>query len=381
MQLKNFIATLMIATVAATISLTALVVPVLAEDDHDQNDLTSVRRFGAVGNGIHDDTLAFKRAVETTPTGGTLRIPAGKYVLTDTIVVKKAITISGSGHGSQIYGKNPYTVIRLDGVNNAVIRDLYLGSASNAPGVSLLELRASAHIRIDNITMLGGHYGLFLNGALINTIVDLHSGTNFGGFFAPTAVTNTWVWAQRINLASGHYAANANTFIAPVLEGGVNGIVVTDTGGEGSLNITGGTIEGVSGTALTFNRASLSSSVTGVHFEANGDADVIIQDASNIRLSSIVSYKLIALHGDTRNITVSDSIADSVSIDYNSGPIQPTPSGAKRITLQNISTCVTATSSITPPPTNAYVPGPSQSPDPTRPDIIYMNIGRICNGL
>ena len=40
-----------------------------------------VRRFGARGDGGHDDTLAFQRAVDATPAGGVLDVPAGSYVI------------------------------------------------------------------------------------------------------------------------------------------------------------------------------------------------------------------------------------------------------------------------------------------------------------
>jgi polygalacturonase len=40
-----------------------------------------LRRFGARGDGDHDDTLAFQRAVDATPAGGVLDVPAGSYVI------------------------------------------------------------------------------------------------------------------------------------------------------------------------------------------------------------------------------------------------------------------------------------------------------------
>src|SRR5262249_36597330 len=139
---------------------------------------------------------------------------------------------------------------------------------------------------------------------------DMRSGVNIGGFFAPVSPTNTWVKGEPSNQIS----ANANTFIAPVLEGGANGIVLTDNAGQGSLNIVGGTMEGISGTALMLSGTNLPSSVTGTHFEANG-VDVSIQAASNIRLSAIVSLSQINLLGDTRNVSITDSVANNIFLD------------------------------------------------------------------
>jgi parallel beta-helix repeat protein len=42
----------------------------------------SVKSYGAVGNGIHDDTAAFQAAINSLPsTGGTVTVPAGTYLI------------------------------------------------------------------------------------------------------------------------------------------------------------------------------------------------------------------------------------------------------------------------------------------------------------
>lgn len=40
-----------------------------------------VRRFGARGDGRHDDTLAFQRAIDALPEGGVLDVPPGDYLI------------------------------------------------------------------------------------------------------------------------------------------------------------------------------------------------------------------------------------------------------------------------------------------------------------
>jgi len=133
-----------------------------------------------------------------------------------------------------------------------------------------------------------------------------------------------------------------------VLEGGVNGIWLIDSNSEGSLNIVGGTIEGLGiicncgGVALKLNSTGLPSSITGTHFEANYGADVVLQKASNVRFSAIFSDKQISLYGDTRNVTISDTMAQNIFIDIGDGAYTTAPgigTGAKRIILQNITTC------------------------------------------
>jgi hypothetical protein len=264
-DLKNL--RLILLTIAASFAIVGSAAA-LSEDGAN----TYVKKFGAKGDGITDDTTAFKQAISAINGGGTLILPAGNYVLKDTIVITKPVTIVGTGFATQIYGATNKTLFQFVNVNNSAIRDVYLGSNATQPGISLIEFVNSHHNQINNVTLLGGYYGLHFQGSLLNTVIDLRSGANFQGFFAPTSTNQTWVMAERYN----NIAANSNTFIAPVLEGGSNGIVLDDSSclsgscGEGSIHVLGGTIEGVSGAGLQFRGSFLPSSITGLHFEANG---------------------------------------------------------------------------------------------------------------
>jgi len=69
----------------------------------------NVKWFGAKGDGIADDTNAFNNALKMTPKisyqigGGTFFIPAGRYKITDTIIIDRSqIKISGAGLGLTI---------------------------------------------------------------------------------------------------------------------------------------------------------------------------------------------------------------------------------------------------------------------------------------
>lgn len=59
---------------------------------------SNVKDFGAVGNGITDETQAFKNAIAATPKGNALLIPAGTYKITATLNINKGIALRGEGH-------------------------------------------------------------------------------------------------------------------------------------------------------------------------------------------------------------------------------------------------------------------------------------------
>jgi hypothetical protein len=358
------------ALLFAMVTSLAFVGPASALDEDGANSL--VKLSGAAGDGITDDTFSFQQAFAKAAAGGYVIIPEGHFKLTGTIVITKPVIIVGKGFSTQIFITNNQTMFQFVNVNNSAIRDVYLGSDSTTG--HLIEFINSHHNQINNVTMLGGNYGLHLKGSLLNTIIDLRSGTNFQGFFAPTSTNNVWVYAEPF----GGISANANTFIAPVLEGGTNGIVLADGNGQGSLNIFGGAIEGLSGTGFTFQGTFLPSSITGTHFEANGVADIAIVGSSNIRMTAIASLPnstssgltLISVTGDSRNVQLTDSLITSIAV----------ANTTKRIQLQNITFGIAA--NYTAYLANVRLPAPLSTTNPIGAlvNITAYNVGNYAAG-
>src|SRR5438093_9733748 len=139
---------------------------------------------------------------------------------------------------------------------------------------------------------------------MTGTFVDLRSGANIGRFFGATSVNQYWVFGERSNTIS----ANANTFLAPCLEGGTNGIRIEDTNSEGSITVVGGTIEGVTGYAIALQGTGLPSSISGTHMEFNGQGDISLDGASRVRLQSVLATTRIAIAGTSLNTSITDSM-------------------------------------------------------------------------
>lgn len=60
------------------------------------NDVVSVKEFGAVGDGVSDDTAAIQAAITATY-GGSVFFPAGTYKVTSTISVTNEVSLIGAG--------------------------------------------------------------------------------------------------------------------------------------------------------------------------------------------------------------------------------------------------------------------------------------------
>lgn len=100
----------------------------------------SARDFGAVGDGAADDTAAIRKALEeVAPGGGIVNLPAGKYLISDSLSVPNGTTLLGEGTRWEggatrlIVEKNGFPAVRLGhaaGVKGLAI--VYPNNADNA---------------------------------------------------------------------------------------------------------------------------------------------------------------------------------------------------------------------------------------------------------
>ncbi len=126
-----------------------------------------VRDFGAVGDGVHDDTDAFVKAIDSANQAGhRVIIPAGVYRITKEIAIPDGITLVGEGPGSEVLG-TPYdgSLIWFDGgaepvfqltCSNCGLRELAIADANvgatESDGLAILaHNRLVESVRIERV--------------------------------------------------------------------------------------------------------------------------------------------------------------------------------------------------------------------------------------
>jgi len=107
-------------------------------------DSVSVKDFGAVGDGVTNDTVAIQDALSSGETG--IYVPSGHYIITDVLPVSDSVTVFGDGWGSYIQqttlnkdafvagNSNTFKGLRIkvaDGNDTAFVNCIYAVSVNN----------------------------------------------------------------------------------------------------------------------------------------------------------------------------------------------------------------------------------------------------------
>jgi hypothetical protein len=89
----------------------------------DNAGVANVRCFGAIGDGVADDTAKIQSAINSSPGKGIVFFPAGTYKISSTLVVNRNLALCGAGLG--------ITLLRL---SDSAIAELFVHSPSATNG-------------------------------------------------------------------------------------------------------------------------------------------------------------------------------------------------------------------------------------------------------
>jgi hypothetical protein len=278
---------------------------------HDKlQDIVSVKDFGAVGNGIADDTTAINNAIAAVGIGGALFFPKGTYLTTNTIDLRRRFvqstdaTISGNHAnivailgGNSISGNNPAqwigTVSRVGGVTSTpTVR--VMGAKGQHIGVQWTEYLQVYADTMDSTTTSCAYSSFWFRNA---TKLELTAN------FASTGSSIQWInenefFLNRVKefIMDGTYAHNNNRFYGGTFEGST---ITINRGGSNTFNNVRfeGTNSVTFGSDAQFNTIiqSWTSSVAPWHTEIqgatlvdNGIGNALVREASMNRVTHIV---------------------------------------------------------------------------------------------
>jgi hypothetical protein len=162
----------------------------VALTQHEKNaEVISVKDFGAVGNGIVDDTTAFQNAADAAAFGGSIYIPVGTYNISSAITWNaKALTWYGDGPASSVI---------------VGIADTLIFNAGSTSRIGITEIRGIGFKT--TIANTAGCIKLFFDGSAGAAL----------GYPRPSCVLDNLIF-QGVNIFSSHWATCIYTIDALV---------------------------------------------------------------------------------------------------------------------------------------------------------------------
>lgn len=141
-------------------------------------EIINVRDFGAVGNGVTDDSTAFQNAIDAIASAesGVLMVPPGTFYIGTSLDLASNIQIVGAGKGITTLKGAPRTtpngatvssnILTGDSLTNVVLKDMTFDggiygpsyTAGNGPPLALVDFESCTNVTVENCNLLGFIY-------------------------------------------------------------------------------------------------------------------------------------------------------------------------------------------------------------------------------
>lgn len=153
--------------------------------------VVTASQFGAVGDGVADDTAAIQAAIDALPpAGGTVVFPTGTYLLSAAITVRSELRLVGEGDAASVLYQPNANVNGLVGtdIDRLTVENLKLFGPQTGSGVGILLLRdlhaATTYCTFRNLYVASwGSDGINISNPIVSTFSRVVSETNGGHGF------------------------------------------------------------------------------------------------------------------------------------------------------------------------------------------------------
>lgn len=183
----------------------------------------NVKKFGAKGDGVSDDSKAINKVLDMVTAGQTVYFPAGNYLVNDALILrnKKSVTILGDGNASRLFVDKQqtrtskttfYSTLSIDECSNSIIKNLCIESRGENWGDADAGGKFSEpDQRTDWMINKGGHAVLITRstGISINNVIARFCGSS-GVFYASSCdmVTFNSCFANAASLGYAGFAVD-----------------------------------------------------------------------------------------------------------------------------------------------------------------------------
>ena len=254
------------------------------------NDIVSVKDFGAVGNGVTDDTVAIQAAINAC-LGKTIYFPSGRYNITSALVATPSTAVNFIGDS-----KNTSLIVTALDINileiNASTSDLYYFTAENLgfyngsggstnSGILLTGVHGVRRSAINNCHFAGTFHGITISSTTITDWLQIN-----GNFFNNYGLNYCRFGVYSTGGTLGQFTITNNMFLNPQISFSAG---ISLTGAFGDFAITGNNFDGGNqGIHLDGTGAAYASNfvITGNKFDGANQYNVEITNCSFFRVTN-----------------------------------------------------------------------------------------------
>ena len=190
-------------------------------------DFVSAKDFGAVGDGVTDDTAAIQSALDAAYVngGGVVNVPPGIYAIFGTLMHKPGVTLTGQNYASEYYPNSPY---------NEIIGTMFLkeDSGVNGPIIEMATASAVNGIYFKHMKVGGANTGIIrmgpsaVTGECFNAVVQncqifghaitaagVYAAAQCHGIYGPDTTFTPTVKQRYFNRVINNYVTNCDEAI------------------------------------------------------------------------------------------------------------------------------------------------------------------------
>jgi hypothetical protein len=188
------------------------------------NGWVDVKDYGAVGNGVNDDTVPVTSAITSLPAaGGVVYFPPGTFVVRE-VVVPSNITIQGCGTQASVLLSTVANTAILTVPNGASAVSIanigltYSASLEPASGGDAIHLQSTTGVHIRDVAIINPYIGVHVDGkndSCKSTRIDSVTVTCNAGAFAGVSVSGGGLGCVSINTLMTDCVVRSTASTAP----------------------------------------------------------------------------------------------------------------------------------------------------------------------
>ena len=260
----------------------------------------NVLDFGAVGNGVADDSSAIQAAVNSLTNGGTVFFPTGTYLcLSGLTVANNKTSLDFAGNAVLTYTTPTQILLTFSGTNcelrNAIINAPAVFDGTNAlPGYGIVQITgeffSANDCVINNVPRIGFWFSNTNNGSITNCKIN---GGTTEGFYTESNTLHAGIYIDPNSTGSQGNFIIANNYINRCVQGALSGNLGSGSQ-EQSITVSGNVFElcwnhgwytsgignGISVTGNAFNACQIPIALTGSNHTVTGNAIVVATTGS-----------------------------------------------------------------------------------------------------